>query len=368
MNKTTILIVDDNQNNLFTLRTLIQDHTDVNVVEASSGEEALKKVSVFPVDLIILDIQLTGIDGFETASLIKQRKKTADIPIIFLTAEYITDEFEKKGFKIGAIDYLTKPIEEYQLVNKINLYLKLIEKNNELKRSNEELERFAYVISHDLQEPLRTVTSFAQLLEKRNSGNLDADSTDFIRRIVSGTIRMKNMIDDLLEYSRAGKINHPLEKVDSRKIIQRAIDNLKNSITENDAKITYEDLPVIYGDISQLIRLFQNLIGNAIKFHGNIPPEINISAKKRDHSTKTCDDISGKEWQFSIMDNGIGIESEFYDDIFEIFHRLNSQQQYTGTGIGLAICKRIVENHGGKIWVESKPGEGSVFHFTLMSI
>jgi PAS domain S-box-containing protein len=230
----------------------------------------------------------------------------------------------------------------------------LTELVNRLKRSNKELEQFAYVASHDLQEPLRMVASFTQLLERRYKSQLDEDADDYIGFIVEGANRMKYLIDDLLAFSRLNTESKEFEPILMEVALDNVLINLKASIKDNKAQITHDPLPTINGDPSQIHQALQNLIANAIKFHGNKPPKIHISAED-----------SGGEWLFSIDDNGIGIDPEHKDQIFKIFKRLHIREEYPGTGIGLAICKRIVERHGGHIWVESEEGKGSTFYFTL---
>jgi len=224
----------------------------------------------------------------------------------------------------------------------------------DLKRSNEELQQFAYVASHDLQEPLRAVASFTQLLSERYKGRLDADADEFIAFAVGGANRMQTLINDLLSYSRLETRGKPPEPVDSHDALGQALANLGTAIRESVALVTNDDLPKVLADESQLVQLFQNLVGNAIKFRGKEPPRVHVSAVPQ-----------GKEWLFAVRDNGIGIAQEYHERIFSIFQRLHSREDYPGTGIGLALCKRIVERHGGTIRVESEPGSGSTFFFTL---
>jgi PAS domain S-box-containing protein len=226
--------------------------------------------------------------------------------------------------------------------------------NIELERSNKELEQFAYVASHDLQEPLRMISSFTQLLSKRYTGKLDKDANEFIGYVVDGANRMQRLIQDLLSYSRVTTRGNPFEEVDTYRALGEAISNLQVSIKEMGAVITNDDLPEVTADYTQIVQLFQNLIGNAVKFHGPESPRIHFSAVSKN-----------SEWIFSVRDNGIGIASEYLERIFVIFQRLHPGNKYPGTGIGLAICSRIVQRHGGKIWAESEPGKGSVFYFTL---
>ena len=224
----------------------------------------------------------------------------------------------------------------------------------DLKRSNQDLEQFASVASHDLQEPLRMVASYLELLARRYKGKLDSDADEFIRYAVDGAVRMKALINDLLEYSRLGTIGMSFEPTDCVVALERAIANLQVAIRESGAAVTHAALPMVTADAPQLIQLFQNLISNAIRFRGAEPPRIHISAERRPH-----------EWVFSVRDNGIGIDPRFHDRIFVIFQRLHGRDEYPGTGIGLAMCRKIVERHGGRIWVEPSPRRGSTFFFTI---
>jgi PAS domain S-box-containing protein len=225
---------------------------------------------------------------------------------------------------------------------------------NELKRSNENLEQFAYVASHDLQEPLRIMASYSELLERRYKDRLDKDGHEFINYIVDSAKHMQKLINDLLAYSRIGRFDKPEEEIDCNSILRRVLDSMRLMIEQNKAVITNDNLPTLMGNGNNFIQLFQNLIGNAIKFHGPETPLIHISVVEKDG-----------ELLFSVKDNGIGIEPQYKDRIFVIFQRLHGREQYQGTGIGLSICKKIVETQGGKIWVESEPDKGSTFYFTI---
>jgi light-regulated signal transduction histidine kinase (bacteriophytochrome) len=229
----------------------------------------------------------------------------------------------------------------------------LKDKSAELARSNQELEQFAYVASHDLQEPLRMVNSYLQIISKRYKDNLDKDAHDFIAFAVDGSNRMRNLINSLLEYSRINRVM-AFEEVNLNELMKEVLQDLKTRIAESKATITIDELPVVFGDHVLLSQLFLNLIANAIKFRGEQLPEIHISFKKQKD-----------EFLFSVKDNGIGIKSKYSEKIFIIFQRLNSKEKYDGTGIGLAICKKIVERHGGKIWIESEIDKGTTFYFTI---
>jgi len=230
----------------------------------------------------------------------------------------------------------------------------LNERAKDLARSNSELQQFAYVASHDLQEPLRMVASFTQLLAKRYSEQLDDDARDFINYAVDGATRMQTLISDLLNYSRVGTQGNPLVPTDSEALFKRVLETLQFSIEESGAVIVSDTLPMVMTDPQQLGQLFQNLLSNAIKFHGEKPPNVRISTER-----------DGNEWKISVRDCGIGISQEHADRIFIIFQRLHNKTEYPGTGIGLAICKKIVERHGGRIWIEPSPGGGATFCFTI---
>jgi len=224
----------------------------------------------------------------------------------------------------------------------------------ELHRSNLDLEQFAYVASHDLQEPLRMVTSYLQLLERRYKSSLNEEAQEFMHTAIDGAARMRSLIQDLLAYSRVGRMGHALQPTDCNRLLKTVLGDLKLTIGESGATVTHEHLPTVQADETQLAQVFQNLISNAIKFHGQAPPVVHISVKARNG-----------DWIFAVRDNGIGIEAKFFDRIFVIFQRLHGREAYEGTGIGLALCKRIIERHGGKIWVESKFEQGTTFYFSL---
>ena len=230
----------------------------------------------------------------------------------------------------------------------------LREVNSELERSNADLEQFAYAASHDMQEPLRMISSYLQLLDRRYKGKLDSAADEFIDFAVDGAGRMRGLIDSLLVYSRVGRSGEPVEMVDCGVVMDRVLKNLRRTVEERGAVITCDELPEVQVIESQLVQLLQNLVSNAIKFCDKAPPEVHLSAHREDD-----------KWVFSVADNGLGLDPQFSDRIFGVFQRLHKRDRFPGTGIGLAISKRIVQRHGGRIWVESEPDEGSVFYFTL---
>jgi PAS domain S-box-containing protein len=234
----------------------------------------------------------------------------------------------------------------------------LLQKVEELNRSNEELAQFAYIASHDLQEPLRMVASYTQLLSRRYKGKLDSDADEFIAFAVDGASRMERLIRDLLAYSRVGTQGSDLRDIFSEDALQQALFNLRGAIEESGAVVTHDTLPAVLADETQLIQLFQNLVGNAIKYQGPGVPKVHIAAVMNRE----------RRWTFSVRDNGLGIDPQYFEKIFGVFQRLHKREAFAGTGIGLAICKKIVEQHGDSISVESEPGLGSTFRFALAPI
>jgi signal transduction histidine kinase len=225
---------------------------------------------------------------------------------------------------------------------------------SELEQTNRKLDQFAYVLSHDLQEPLRAVAGCVQVLQKRYQGQLDTHADELIAHAVSGATRMQALIHDVLAYSRVGNRGVEFQTIDANALLKEALANLDAAVTDARAVVTNDPLPTVLADGAQLTQVFQNLLGNAIKFRGAQRPEIHVAVQRRKN-----------EWLFAVRDNGIGIQPEYFDRIFVIFQRLHTRQLYPGTGIGLTICKKVVERHGGRIWVESRPGKGSTFYFTI---
>jgi PAS domain S-box-containing protein len=273
------------------------------------------------------------------------RKDGARIPVEIGLNPLLT---EGEKFVLASVVDITERKRAEQLLQ---------EKLIELQRSNEDLQQFAYVCSHDLQEPLRVISNYTQLLAKRYKGSLDSDADEFIDFTVDAAKRMQELINDLLLYSRVDTKGQEFEQVECSDILAMAVANLQVAIRENHALVHCDPLPIVKADSSQLIQLFQNLLSNAIKFRSEKPPEIRISVTDQ-----------GKFWQFTVHDNGLGFDMKHHERIFVIFQRLHTKEQYPGSGIGLAICKKIVERHQGRMWVDSLPGQGAEFHFTLPKI
>lgn len=308
----------------------------------------------------IVDIERAEIQECH-ANLLKQFRVKANLVVPILEREncwglLITHQCSSRRewtkFEIELLQSLANQIGI--ALAQARLLQKETQQRQELARSNADLEQFAYIASHDLQEPLRMVTSYLQLLQKRYRDKLDADADEFIAYAVDGATRMQGLIQDLLRYSRVSTRGKLFKLVNGDRVLRDALDNLKMAIAETKAIVTFDPLPQVMADGIQLTQLFQNLIANAIKFRREIPLKIHVGIKKINES-----------WLFSVSDNGIGIEEQYFEKIFLIFQRLHRRTDYPGTGIGLAICKKIVERHGGKIWLESKPDLGSIFYFTM---
>ncbi len=493
-----ILLVDDSPENLVSLEAAL-DGLGQDLVFAKSGTEALRHLLEDDFAAILLDVKMPEMDGFQTAELIRSRKRSRHTPILFLTG-YKSDEHLFRGYDLGAVDFLFKPIVPEILRSKVSVFVdlsrnhatlrrqtsilakteqkfrslleaapdamiissedglislvnsqveavfgyrredlinqsihvvvpewsglsapagsfkeiravrknasafpaelslsplqtdegilvisairditerkaannairelnttlelrvaerteELLKSNEALRLSNEDLNQFAYAASHDLQEPLRMVALYCELLQKKYGDRLDQQADRFISFAVNGARHMEMLLKDLLAYSQAGASGSgPAGPVNCEAVLDKALFNLQASIQENGARITRSILPTVRAHEVRLLQVFQNLIGNAIKYRREDPPAIDIRAERR-----------ASDWLFSISDNGIGIKPEYTQQIFGIFRRLHGNT-YSGTGIGLAICQRIVENYGGRIWVESTPGTGSRFHFTL---
>ena len=397
-----ILIVDDNQENLYSLKTLLQLNAyDVDL--ASSGEEALKKVLKNDYTLIILDVQMPGMDGYEVAEAITGFSKTKNIPILFLSAVNIDKRFVTKGYISGGVDYVIKPFDTDLLLLKVKSFQKLYEqtrelkligdslkeeveirkkaeealqqmnksleekvtertkellvKNKELEINNIELQQFASVASHDLQEPLRKIITFSNILVEGYLPD-NSDAKMYMNKIVASSTRMRNLIDDLLNYSKLS-VDSFFLNTNLNDILQETLTDLELPIKEKNAVIKSCKLPEAQVITGQVRQVFQNIISNALKFSKkDVAPVIKIDCEliEKNNADFIC---------ISIRDNGIGFEQIYADRIFTLFQRLQGKSQYEGTGIGLAIVKKIIEKHNGTISAESKLGEGSIFKITL---
>jgi len=403
-----ILLVDDREDNLFSIETILEKD-NYTIVKARSGREALK-VLLHQQDfsLILMDVQMPELNGFETATIIYERDKLKNIPIIFITAFSYDEDYIFKGYKMGGVDYIYKPIKPEMLRMKVSVFVELYRKNQQLllhekkllaanrslqkeieerktseekirllngqlvnnnahlKAINEELDRFAYVASHDLQEPLRKIMVFSDKILMKE--NMDEETEKYFKKIINSSKRMQMLINDLLSFSRQSISSADFEKTDLNTLAREAITELEIEVEKSNAKIQVGELPVVWAIPSLMKQLFHNLVSNAVKFRKKgLDPIIHIEAKKMlsaDHSLP-INPNGHKYHKVSISDNGIGFDPKYSDEIFMVFKRLNSYHEYEGTGVGLSICKKIIEKHNGSIIAQSEPGKGSTFSFVL---
>ncbi len=360
---TTVLIIDDCQEDREIFRRFLDQNTQqtFRILEADCGTDGWELCQTEQPDCILLDYQIPDVDGLEFISSLNHGDNQQEIPVLMLTGQG-DETIASEALKGGAADYLvkgkltnegllravTRAIEKAALIRKTEL------QRLEIERSNRELEQFTHRASHDLQAPVRRIITFLDLLQKDLQGSLSESSQDYLDRCLKSAYYMRRLIKDLLDYSRVGGMQKPFSSVDLNQISQQALAQLESTIQETQANITVENLPTILGNEVFLQQLFQNLIGNAIKFRSAKTPDVNISVR----------DI-GASWQLKVSDNGIGMPVESFTKIFEVFQRLDNSQKTEGSGIGLALCKKVVELHGGKIWVDSIEGEGTMFSFTF---
>lgn len=353
MDTASILNVDDYAPGLYA-RTKVLRQAGFDVLEATTGNQTLKMVSVHKPAVVLLDVNLPDIHGFEVCRRIRTDPALSATTILHISASSVQEQQQVNGLNTGADGYLIEPVDPAVLIATIRAYLRVRHTETALRRSNEDLERFAYRVTHELNEPLRTVTMHGQLLEKRLAGTLDAEALQSIQFMQDGVYRMRAFIDDLLRYSQSTHAGSDVRPLDLELVLSAAMSSLGAAIQESGAKITHDPLPVLVTD-SRIEHVLQNLLSNAIKYsRKGVPPEIHVSAKQE-----------GDAWLFSVRDNGIGIEPQYSQTIFQVFHRLHGRD-IPGTGVGLALAQKIVETNAGKMWVESQPGVGSTFYFTML--
>jgi two-component system, sensor histidine kinase and response regulator len=352
LSTTSVLNVDDYPPGLYA-RTKILRQAGFEVLEATTGRETLKLVSECLPAVVLLDVNLPDMHGFEVCRQIRTNPLFAATTILHISASSVQEHQQVNGLNTGADGYLIEPVDPSVLVATIKAYLRVRQAEAALRRSNEDLERFAYRVTHELNEPLRTITMHSQLLEERLAGKLEPEVLKSFEFVQEGARRMRAFVDDLLRYSQATHAGSDVRPLDMEELLSEAVNSLGAAIQESGAKITHDPLPVLVAD-ARVEHVLQNLISNAIKYsRKDVTPEIHVAAK-----------LEGTAWQFSVSDNGIGIEPRYQQSIFEVFQRLHGRD-IPGTGVGLALAQKIVQTNAGRIWVESQPGAGSTFYFTI---
>jgi signal transduction histidine kinase len=339
--------------------------TSITVVQDEAGFR--RQLQPHPPDVVLADYNLPQWKGMEALEVL--RKEGLDTPLVLVSGA-LGDVTAVECIKQGATDYVLKDSlarlpeairralqEKRQLRLRREAEEELARKVDELARSNADLEQFAYVASHDLQEPLRMVASYTQLLAERYRGQLDETAIKYIGYASEGALRMQQLIHDLLAFSRVGRAGAVRQHIDCNVVMKDVLQTLTAAVAESNAVAAFENLPSVWADRTLIAQVFQNLIGNAIKFRAQDVPKIHVTAEP-----------AGSDWLFSFRDNGIGIAPEYAENVFVVFHRLHARTEYPGNGIGLAICKKIVEHYGGRIWVEAQVGQGSTFKFTLPAL
>ncbi|MEP7164729.1 MAG: response regulator [Ferruginibacter sp.] len=409
--KKKILLVDDREDNLLSMETILEPD-GYELIKANSGRNALKiLLAEFDFALILMDVKMPNLNGFETAALIYEREKLKHIPIVFITANNYGDENMFKGYRTGAVDYIYKPINPELLRTKVSVFIELYTKNhqllaheqkliainknleneirerkmseervNELNRkllenidqletANKDLDRFAFMSSHDLQEPLRKIRTFTDLLYSKYKNTFDDDANRYINRIQKSAERMQLLIKDILEFSKVSNNKIGLTSTDLNLVVEEVLTDLDTTIVGEKAKIKVDQLPSLPANPGLMIPLFSNLIGNAIKYRKkDVDPVIHIYAEQENRTNGAKNGMNGSHGKFCrifIKDNGIGFDQKYGEQIFDMFVRLHGNSEYEGTGIGLALCKQIVEHHHGFISALSTENEGTTFIIAL---
>ena len=400
-----ILVVDDRADNLVSIGAILEKD-NYTIVKANSGRAALKiLLNDHDFSLILMDVQMPELNGYETATIIYERDKLKSIPIVFITANNYDEDFMFKGYRMGGVDYIYKPINPELLKAKVAVFVELYSKNQQLmlqekkllasneflqkeieeriiseerikllneqlvanneslKQMNEELDQFAYMASHDLQEPLRKIQVFSDKILKNN--HFDADTEKYFGKIINSSKRMQSLINNLLDFSRHTVSSNDFKKTPLKELVKNALTELEVEIEKSNARINYEELPVISAVPGLMQQLFYNLFSNAIKFRKpSVDLVINVKAEKMDSVdlSKFMKYGNGTNYyKITVQDNGIGFDDKYAEDIFRVFKRLHSYHEFEGTGVGLSICKKIIEKHNGFIKAESKIDNGSTF-------
>jgi signal transduction histidine kinase len=400
-----ILVVDDREDNLFSIEAILEKDK-YTIIKANSGRAALKiLLQEHDFSLILMDVQMPELNGFETANIIYERDKLKNIPIIFITAYGKDEDHIFRGYQLGGVDYIYKPINPDLLRAKVTVFVELwrksnqlqlqekkllkinkslqkeieerklteekiqrlnqqlVQSNDHLKQMNEDLDQFAYMASHDLQEPLRKIQIFSDKILAKKKGEDETDQ--YFTRIISASKRMQSLINKLLEFSRHSVDASDFKKIDLNLLVKEALGELEIEVEKSEAKVYCDDLPVITAVPALMQRLFYNLLSNAMKFRkAGTTPIVKIKAEKMtaEDLLKFTGHTNGTAYhKITVSDNGIGFDKEHSQDIFKVFKRLHNYQQFEGTGVGLSICKKIIEKHRGFIVAESEPDKGAVF-------
>ena len=400
-----ILVVDDRADNLISIEAILEKD-NYTIVKANSGKAALKVLLTdHDFSLILMDVQMPELNGYETATIIYERDKLKNIPIVFITANNYDEDFMFKGYRMGGVDYIYKPINPELLRAKVAVFVELYSKNQQLmlqekkllaaneflqkeieerkaseervkllneqlvanneslKQMNEELDQFAYMASHDLQEPLRKIQVFSDKILRNN--NFDPDSEKYFGKIINSSRRMQKLINNLLDFSRHTVSTNDFKKTPLNELVKNVVTEMEVEIEKSNATINYEDLPVVSAVPGLMQQLFYNLFSNAIKFRKpSVDLVIDVKAEKMNpvDLSKFYKYGRGRDYyKITVQDNGIGFDDKYAEDIFRVFKRLHSYQEFEGTGVGLSICKKIVEKHNGFIRAESKIDSGSTF-------
>jgi signal transduction histidine kinase len=399
-----ILVVDDRADNLISIEAILEKD-NYTIVKANSGRAALKVLlNDHDFSLILMDVQMPELNGYETATIIYERDKLRNIPIVFITANNYDEDFMFRGYKMGGVDYIYKPINPELLRAKVAVFVELYSKNQQLmlqekkllvaneflqkeieerkaseervkllneqlvannenlKQMNEELDQFAYMASHDLQEPLRKIQVFSDKILRNN--NFDPDSEKYFGKIINSSKRMQRLINNLLDFSRHTVSSNDFKKTPLNELVKNVLTELEVEIEKSNARINYENLPVVSAVPGLMQQLFYNLFSNAIKFRkSSVDLVIDVKAEKMNpvDLSKFTKYGQGNYYKITVQDNGIGFDDKYAEDIFRVFKRLHSYQEFEGTGVGLSICKKIVEKHNGFIKAESKIDNGSTF-------
>lgn len=363
MHEPKILLVDDKRENLIALERLLKD-LPVQLFMATNGNDALKLTLHHKFALALLDIQMPEMDGYELAEFLRQEESTAGLPFIFISAIY-TDSIDIfEGYEKGAFSYITKPFEPEELLSKVRFFIEKYQqeqqlriRTKELEKINQELESFTYSVSHDLRAPLRAITGYSNILMEDHYNQLEEDGKSFLRIISEEATRMGNLIDNLLSFSRLSRQEKKQTRIDMTAMVTTVWDKLTEMNHDVDPELKCSNLHKVDGDCDLLQQVWINLLGNAIKYRkANHSPKIVVDSCRDDDTGKII---------FSVTDNGVGFNTKYADKLFGVFQRLHSEDEFEGTGIGLALVRRIINRHGGEVWADSKVDKGSTFYFSL---